>query len=84
MTKDSHLSIWFFVGILLAFYGLIITGAGIYGFFVPAPPSLHLAKYHADFWWGLILLAIGVFYCYHFAPGKLKAHKPGDLHDEVA
>ena len=31
MTSGSHLSIWFFVGILLAFYGLIITGAGIYG-----------------------------------------------------
>ena len=26
MTKDSHLSIWFFVGILLTFYGLIIAG----------------------------------------------------------
>jgi len=33
MTSGSHLSIWFFVGILLTFYGLIITGAGIYGWF---------------------------------------------------
>ena len=73
MTKGSHLSIWFFVGILLTFYGLIITCAGIYGFFVPA--QVHLAQYHADFWWGLILLAIGVFYCYHFAPGKIKPLK---------
>ena len=51
MTSGSHLSIWFFVGILLTFYGLIITGAGIYGLFVPAP--VHLAQYHADLWWGL-------------------------------
>jgi hypothetical protein len=71
MTKDSHLSIWFFVGILLTLNGLIITCAGIYGFFVPAP--VHLAQYHADFWWGLILLAIGVFYCYHFAPLEVKS-----------
>ena len=40
MTKDSHLSIWFFVGILLTFYGLIIVGAGIYGLFVPPPRAL--------------------------------------------
>ncbi len=71
MTKDSHLSIWFFVGILLVFYGLIITGAGVYGIF--SPPNVKLAGYHADLWWGLILLAIGVFYCYHFAPHRAKA-----------
>ena len=68
MTKDSHLSIWFFVGILLTFYGVIITLAGLYGFVSPPAPAKHLAEYHADLWWGLILLAIGVFYCYHFAP----------------
>ncbi len=68
MTAGSHLSIWFFVGILLSFYGLIITAAGIYGLFVP--PEVHLAQYHADLWWGLLLLALGASYCYHFAPGK--------------
>ena len=69
MTSESHLSIWFFVGILLAFYGLIIVGAGIYGLFVP--PAVVLANLHADLWWGAILLALGVFYCYHFAPSKM-------------
>jgi hypothetical protein len=68
MTSDSHLSIWFFVGILLAFYGVIIAVAGIYGFF--APPAVKLAQYHSDLWWGLILLGIGAFYCYHFAPRR--------------
>ncbi len=71
MTSGSHLSIWFFVGILLAFYGLIITAAGVYGLFVPAP--VLLALYHADLWWGLLLLGIGVFFCYHFAPRKARA-----------
>jgi hypothetical protein len=74
MTEGSHLSIWFFVGILLAFYGLIITGAGVYYLFASPPEHLHLANYHADLWWGLILLALGVFYCYHFAPAEIKAH----------
>jgi hypothetical protein len=68
MTSEPHLSIWFFVGILLAFYGLIITAAGVYGLFVP--PAVHLAEYHADLWWGLFLLALGVFYAYHFAPSR--------------
>jgi len=71
MTKDSQLSIWFFVGILLTFYGLIIAGAGIYGLF--NPPEVVLSNLHADLWWGLILLGIGVFYCYHFAPGKTRS-----------
>jgi hypothetical protein len=71
MTKDSHLSIWFFVGILLTFYGLIIVGAGIYGLW--SPPNVALAYLHADLWWGAILLAIGVFYCYHFRPGRLRS-----------
>jgi hypothetical protein len=69
MTKDSHLSIWFFVGILLTFYGLIIVVAGIYGLF--APPNVVLSNLHADLWWGAILLALGIFYCYHFAPSKM-------------
>ncbi len=68
MTKDSHLSIWFFVGILLTFYGLIITLSGLYGFV--SPPAVHLAEYHSDLWWGLVLLAVGALYCYQFAPPR--------------
>jgi hypothetical protein len=83
MTKDSHLSIWFFVGILLTFYGLIIVGAGIYGLF--APPAVVLSNLHADLWWGAILLAIGVFYCYRFNPSMASAQKAvqKELSDEV-
>jgi hypothetical protein len=70
MTSDSHLSIWFFVGILLTFYGLIIVGAGIYNLVAPPANPWVLYSLHADIWWGAILLAIGVFYCYHFAPAR--------------
>jgi hypothetical protein len=31
VTKAGHLSIWFFVGILLTIYGVLIVGAGLYG-----------------------------------------------------
>ncbi len=82
MTKDSHLSIWFFVGLLLTFYGIIIVGAGIYSFITP--PAVALAQYHADLWWGLILQAIGVFYCYHFSPQKqAKARRDGTGLEEI-
>ena len=74
MTKDSHLSIWFFVGILLAFYGLIITGAGIYAFFTPpdrAPglaPRRPLVGPDPPGHRRLLLLPL--------RPGKMKARSP--------
>ena len=48
MTSDSHLSIWFFVGILLTFYGLIIAGAGIYNLVMPPERPWVLYSLHAD------------------------------------
>ena len=48
MTSDSHLSIWFFVGILLTFYGLIIVGAGIYNLVAPPANPWVLYSLHAD------------------------------------
>jgi hypothetical protein len=71
MSSDSgSLSIWFFVGILLTFYGLIIAAAGLYNLIVPPEHPVVLYSLHADLWWGLILLGIGVFYCYHFSPRR--------------
>lgn len=67
MTKESHtISIWFFVGLMLTVYGVLIVGAGIYGLF--NPPDVKLAYLHADLWWGGILFILGVFYLYHFGP----------------
>lgn len=69
MTQDTHnLSIWFFVGIMLTIYGVLIFGAGIYGLF--SPPDVKLAYLHAGLWWGALLFILGVFYLYHFAPEK--------------
>ncbi len=66
----SHrISIWFFIGSLLAVYGLIVLVANL----VPGsgPESrVVLANLHAGIWWGALLLALGVMYVVVFRPGR--------------
>ena len=66
----SFISIWFFIGILLDIYGILILGAGIYN--VYNPPDVKLAYLHAGLWWGGLLLLIGIFYTVKFAPKEGK------------
>ena len=66
-------SIWFLIGILLVAYGVLITGAGLYEYFVPPAEPPALSSLHAGIWWGALVLAIGVFYCWHFHPGKTRS-----------
>jgi len=60
--------VWFFVGIILLIYGLIILGTGIYEF--SSPPPTVLAKLHPAIWWGALLTAIGGIYVYAYMPKK--------------
>lgn len=62
------ITIWFFVGILFVAYGVLILGAGIYGLFVP--PNVAMQHLHLGLWWGILLLAIGLFYSIRFRPGR--------------
>jgi FtsH-binding integral membrane protein len=66
----GSLSIWFFIGVLLTAYGLLITGAGIYDLVSPPQNPVVLANLHAPLWWGAVLLAIGLFYFIRFFPRK--------------
>ena len=72
MHKPGMVSIWFLIGLLLTAYGVLITAAGIYQEFVPPVQPTVLANLHAGIWWGLLILAVGVFYCWHFQPRKTK------------
>jgi hypothetical protein len=65
-----YIPIWFFIGALLLFYGLVITGAGIYHAYAPPAQAVALAELHAPIWWGALMAALGAFYCVHFRPGK--------------
>lgn len=69
MSKDHHIvPVWFFVGVLLLIYGVLILGTGMVQF--SSPPQVVLAHLHAPIWWGAILIAIGAVYVYLFRPGR--------------
>jgi putative copper export protein len=64
------ISIWFFIGLLLTVYGLLILGAGIYDLFHPAKLKVVLANLHAGVWWGALLVVLGLVYLIKFRPKK--------------
>ena len=71
MHRPGMLSIWFFIGVLLLAYGVLILGAGIYELFPPPPEHpVVLFELHAGVWWGILLLGIGAVYTVRFRPGR--------------
>lgn len=60
------ISIWFFIGVLLVIYGVLILGAGLYG--LSHPPNVVHADLHAGIWWGALLLVLGSVYTVRFRP----------------
>ena len=71
MSEKKHfVSIWFFIGILLFVYGILILGAGLWDVINGIKRDIVMAELHAAVWWGLLLLGLGGFYCIRFRPGK--------------
>ena len=66
----NSIPIWFFIGALLATYGLLILGEGIYQIFVPPANEIALANFHLAVWWGCGMLGLGSFYLVRFWPGR--------------
>jgi hypothetical protein len=69
-NTHGSLSIWFFIGVLLTAYGVLITGTGLYELASPPESPVVLANLHAPIWWGAVLLVIGLFYLIRFFPRK--------------
>ena len=70
MHGPGVLSIWFFIGVILTIYGILITGTGLLEFaFPPVNPPV-LANLHASLWWGIVLLIVGLVYLLRFFPRK--------------
>jgi FtsH-binding integral membrane protein len=67
MPERRHmLPVWFFIGVLLTIYGVIILITSIADW---SQPSLAvLSQYHPGLWGGIILLLIGSFYTLKFRP----------------
>src|SRR5690242_16573083 len=60
-SESGRISIWFFIGLLVLVYGVLITGAGVYEIFVPPIHPVVLENLHAGLWWGILLLVLGGF-----------------------
>ncbi len=60
--------VWFFVGVILLIYGLLILGSGISQ--LSQSPTTVLGELHPAVWWGAILTVIGGVYVYLFKPKK--------------
>ena len=71
MSLKGMLSIWFFIGGLLAIYGLLILIEGVRDLSAHTA-SFEMSGLHLQLWWGIGLLILGCVYLVHFRPGKTK------------
>jgi Na+/phosphate symporter len=72
MHGRGLISIWFFIGLLLLSYGIVITASGVYGLSHPPERPVVMADLHVDIWWGLLLTVIGAVYTTLFRPGRTR------------
>ena len=71
MSEEHRLSIWFFVGVVLTLYGIIILIANIPTLFSPITnPRLVLGGVQAGVWWSILLLLLGILFLILHWPGK--------------
>jgi hypothetical protein len=69
MSEKHHIiPVWFFVGVLLLVYGVMIFVSGLTEW--SHPPDTVLAELHAPVWWGMLLIVLGSVYCWMFRPGR--------------
>jgi hypothetical protein len=68
--KENHVSIWFLIGLQLAIFGVLISGAGIYGSFNPPEHPTVLGDLYPAIWWGAIMFVLGLFYILKYRPKK--------------
>jgi hypothetical protein len=62
------LPVWFFVGLLLAIYGVLIFASGLAEW--SHPSQTVLSELHAPVWWGEVLAVIGAAYSIAFRPRR--------------
>jgi len=67
---SGHISIWFFIGVLLGVYGAMIMGYGLFELSTGHTANVVLSNLHAPVWWGGLMLLLGLFYGLRFRPGR--------------
>jgi hypothetical protein len=78
MKSGGSLSIWFFIGVSLAFNGAVILGRGIYELVSPPENRVVLYDLHANIWCGALLLMLGLFFGFRFSPTRERARMAGN------
>jgi hypothetical protein len=74
MSEKHHIiPVWFFVGVLLLVYGVMIFISGLVEW--AHPPDTVLAELHAPVWWGGLLIVLGGSYCVMFRPRAEKLNQ---------
>jgi len=69
MTEKHYIiPVWFFVGLLLLLYGVLILASGLAEW--PHPPDTVLSNLHAPVWWGALLIVIGGGYVAFYRPKR--------------
>jgi len=68
-VETAELSIWFFCGILMLAYGVVLIITGLMEFHHP-PPTV-LADLHPTLWWGLLMALFGAVYTIRYRPKHL-------------
>jgi hypothetical protein len=68
--KQQRISIWFFIGILLGIYGVLIMASGINDLIHPYAYTVKMAYLHADIWWGAMMIVLALIYLIKFSPRK--------------
>ncbi|HEY6293664.1 MAG TPA: hypothetical protein VI455_19090 [Terriglobia bacterium] len=58
--KHHMLPVWFFIGIVLTLYGVMIFLEGLYE--LSHPPGTVLETLHPAIWWGLVMMAVGLIF----------------------
>ena len=68
--KHEIIPVWFFVGVLLLVYGVLIFISGLAEW--SHLPNTVLAEKHAPVWWGGLMIVLGILYCGKFRPRGTK------------
>jgi hypothetical protein len=76
--KEHALPIWFFIGALLALYGVLILGAGAYELMFPPATEVVLSRLHVNLWWGTGMLLFGLIYLIRYWPKTPEIRRTND------
>jgi hypothetical protein len=70
--EKESISIWYFIGLLILVYGVLIFAAGIAELISPPARPPVLAELHMGIWWGALVTVLGGVYALLFRPGRRK------------